>query len=57
MHFVDEFLDNGPIILQRAVEVLDADTAESLAARILEAEHAAYVAAVRKIAESFSREV
>ncbi|MGD9563544.1 MAG: phosphoribosylglycinamide formyltransferase [Pyrinomonadaceae bacterium] len=50
VHFVDEGLDSGPIILQRPVEVRDHDTAETLAARILEQEHAAYVEAVRRIA-------
>jgi phosphoribosylglycinamide formyltransferase 1 len=46
VHFVDENLDAGPIIVQRAVPVLDGDTPESLAARILEQEHAAYVEAL-----------
>lgn len=50
VHFVNEELDAGPIILQRAVEVKDDDTAETLAARILEQEHPAYVEAVRRIA-------
>lgn len=50
VHFVDENLDNGAIILQKAVEVKDDDTADTLAARILEKEHEAYVAAVRMIA-------
>ena len=50
VHFVDEHLDAGPIILQRAVEVDDEDTAETLAARILEQEHGAYIEAVRRIA-------
>jgi phosphoribosylglycinamide formyltransferase-1 len=50
VHFVNEHLDAGPIILQRAVEVKDDDTAQTLAARILEQEHAAYVEAVRNIA-------
>ena len=49
VHFVNEDLDAGPIILQRAVEVKDDDTAETLAARILEQEHGAYVEAVRRI--------
>jgi len=49
VHFVNEDLDAGPIILQRVVEVLDADSAETLAARILEEEHGAYVEAVRRI--------
>ncbi|HEX7809334.1 MAG TPA: formyltransferase family protein, partial [Thermoanaerobaculia bacterium] len=49
VHFVDENLDAGPIILQRAVEVRDDDTAESLSARILVEEHRAYVDALRKL--------
>ncbi len=49
VHFVDEDLDHGAIILQKAVEVLDDDTAESLAARILEHEHTLYVEALTKI--------
>lgn len=49
VHYVNEDLDAGPIILQRAVEVKDDDTADTLAARILEQEHIAYVEAVRKI--------
>ena len=49
VHFVDEHLDNGPTILQKEVPVLEKDTAESLAARILEQEHIAYVEAVRRI--------
>ncbi|NLU35760.1 MAG: phosphoribosylglycinamide formyltransferase [Clostridiales bacterium] len=39
VHFVDEGTDTGPIILQKAVEVLPDDTVESLAQRVLEAEH------------------
>jgi phosphoribosylglycinamide formyltransferase 1 len=42
VHFVDEELDAGPIILQAAVPVLDDDTAESLSARILREEHRIY---------------
>lgn len=49
VHFVDEDLDAGPIILQRSVEVKDNDTAETLSVRILEQEHSAYVEAVRLI--------
>ena len=49
VHFVDSTLDGGPIIVQRAVTVEPSDTAESLAARILEQEHLAYVEAVRII--------
>jgi phosphoribosylglycinamide formyltransferase-1 len=50
VHFVDEGLDSGAIILQRAVEVKDDDTAETLSARILEQEHGAYIEALRRIA-------
>jgi phosphoribosylglycinamide formyltransferase-1 len=46
-HLVDAGLDSGPIVAQEAVPVLDGDTPESLAARILEAEHRVYPAAVR----------
>lgn len=49
VHLVDEGVDSGPIVLQRAVAVLDADTPESLAARILEQEHAAYPEALRRL--------
>lgn len=51
VHFVDEDLDHGAIIAQKAIEVLDTDTAETLAARILEYEHALYIEAIRKIVE------
>ena len=47
VHFVDEFLDAGPIIVQRTVPVLDSDTVGSLSARILEQEHQAYTEAIR----------
>ncbi len=47
VHFVDECYDNGAIIMQRAVPVLDDDTPESLQARILEEEHVALPEAVR----------
>jgi len=49
VHFVDENLDHGAIILQKAVEVADDDTAESLSKRILEYEHALYTEAIKKI--------
>lgn len=51
VHFVDEDLDHGAIILQKAVEVADTDTAETLSAKILEHEHALYTEAVKRIAE------
>ncbi len=46
VHFVDEFLDAGPIIIQAAVPVLDEDTVDSLSARILEQEHRIYTEAI-----------
>ncbi|MCS6953837.1 MAG: phosphoribosylglycinamide formyltransferase [Bryobacterales bacterium] len=47
VHFVDEHLDAGPIILQAAVPVLDDDTVETLSARILKEEHRIYSEAIR----------
>jgi phosphoribosylglycinamide formyltransferase 1 len=49
VHLVDEGLDSGPIVVQRTVPVRDGDTAESLAARILEQEHLAYPQALRRL--------
>ncbi len=49
VHLVDAGCDSGPIVLQRAVPVLDGDTADTLAARILEQEHVAYPAALRML--------
>jgi phosphoribosylglycinamide formyltransferase-1 len=46
VHFVDEHLDHGPIILQKTVPVLDGDDAHSLSARILAQEHIAYSEAI-----------
>jgi phosphoribosylglycinamide formyltransferase-1 len=51
VHFVDEGMDTGPIILQSPVPVHEGDTEESLAARILELEHHLYPQAVKLIAE------
>ena len=50
-HFVTEGVDEGPIILQAAVPILDDDTPETLAARILEQEHKIYPRAVQLFAE------
>jgi phosphoribosylglycinamide formyltransferase 1 len=47
VHFVDEELDHGAIIVQKAVQVLDSDDEHSLAARILEQEHIAYTDAIK----------
>jgi phosphoribosylglycinamide formyltransferase-1 len=49
VHFVDERVDHGVIILQRAVEVLDHDTPETLSARILLEEHRAYPEAIARV--------
>lgn len=46
VHFVDEELDHGPILVQRAVSVQDSDSERTLAARILEQEHIAYTDAI-----------
>lgn len=51
VHFVTEGVDDGPIILQAAVPVIDEDTPETLAARILEQEHKIYPKAVQLFAE------
>ncbi len=52
VHFVDEHLDNGTIILQKHVPILEGDTPEILAARVLEQEHKAYPEAIKIIASS-----
>lgn len=49
VHFVDEAVDHGVIVLQCAVPILDTDAAETLAARILEQEHLAYPEAIRMV--------
>jgi phosphoribosylglycinamide formyltransferase 1 len=49
VHFVDETLDGGPIIAQRAVPVIEGDTVDTLSARILEQEHQLYVEAVSQV--------
>jgi phosphoribosylglycinamide formyltransferase 1 len=46
VHFVDEYLDHGPIILQKIVPVLESDDEHSLSVRILEQEHVAYSEAI-----------
>ena len=46
VHFVDEGVDTGPIVCQAVVPILDDDTPETLAARILEEEHRIYTEAV-----------
>ena len=51
VHFVDEELDHGAIIVQKAVAVLDSDNEHTLAERILEQEHLAYAEAIRIVLE------
>jgi phosphoribosylglycinamide formyltransferase-1 len=51
VHFVDEELDHGAIVVQKAVPVIDADDERTLAARILEQEHAAYSEAIAIVLE------
>ena len=51
VHFVDEELDHGPIIIQKTVSVLDSDDEHTLAERILEQEHLAYTEAIKIVLE------
>jgi len=51
VHFVDEGLDSGPIIIQKAVKVKENDTEETLAKRILEEEHKIYPRAIQLFAQ------
>lgn len=51
VHFVDEGVDTGPIILQAVVKVRDSDTEETLAKRILSKEHIIYPQAIKLVAE------
>jgi len=54
VHYVDDGMDTGPIILQEAVQIFPNDTAESLHARIQIVEHRLYPAAIRKAGESIA---
>jgi phosphoribosylglycinamide formyltransferase 1 len=51
VHFVVEETDSGPIVAQRSVQVMQGDTEETLAARVLEVEHRLYPEALRMVAE------
>jgi phosphoribosylglycinamide formyltransferase-1 len=51
VHFVDEELDHGAIVMQKTVPVLDSDDEHTLAARILEQEHIAYSEAIKIVLE------
>ena len=55
VHFVDECLDAGPILVQAAVEVRDDDTVETLAARILAQEHRIYTEAINLVLSELFR--
>jgi phosphoribosylglycinamide formyltransferase 1 len=55
VHYVDEGVDTGPIIMQRAIEVKDGDTEDSLSARILEQEHDLYWRAIEWVLEQQGR--
>ncbi len=50
VHLVDEHLDHGAIVLQRAIPVLETDDSHSLALRILDEEHVAYADAIARVA-------
>ena len=52
VHFVNKELDSGPVVMQEAVPVLPGDTADTLAARILEVEHALYPRAIAAVLDS-----
>lgn len=54
VHFVDEGTDSGPIVLQRSVPILPADTPQTLSARILLEEHAAYPEAIARVLEGMT---
>lgn len=51
VHFVDEELDHGPIVLQKAISVHDEDDEQTLSARILEQEHIAYSEAIQMVVD------
>ena len=51
VHFVDEGMDTGPIIIQAVVPILDGDTEDTLSARILKQEHVIYSRAIQLYAE------
>lgn len=57
VHFVDEELDHGAIVLQKAVPVLESDDAHTLAARILEQEHIAYSEAIARVISGHYRAI
>ena len=54
VHFVDEEYDRGPVVAQHRIPVLEGDTPESLAARVLDVEHQLYPAAVDHVCEALA---
>ena len=54
VHFVDEGMDTGPVVLQGVVPVLAGDTVETLSARILEKEHRLYPQAIARVLKSWA---
>ncbi len=52
VHFIDEGLDSGPIILQNTIEVFPEDTVDTLSDRLLPLEHQTYAAAVKLFFEN-----
>ena len=56
VHFVNNELDAGPIVLQRSVPVLPDDTADTLAARILVEEHKLYPEAIQRVLHEIDRQ-
>jgi phosphoribosylglycinamide formyltransferase-1 len=55
VHFVDEGTDSGPVILQKTVPILPADTPETLSSRILVEEHTAYPEAIARVLEGIAK--
>ncbi|HLF20694.1 MAG TPA: formyltransferase family protein, partial [Bacteroidota bacterium] len=51
VHVVDEEYDRGPVVLQKTVEIVESDTPESLAAKVLNIEHEIYPQALKAFAE------
>jgi len=51
VHFVDKGMDTGPIIMQKSVDVMDDDTPETLAARVLKVEHEILAASIARLCE------
>lgn len=57
VHYADENYDTGTVIIQREVDVFDADTPQDVAKKVLEIEHIIYPEAVKKVIEKINKEV